>query len=73
MKVGDRWLIYFDVYRQHRYGAVSTTDFKTFTPIDDSISVPAGHKHGTIFKVKESVLKKLLKEEKRRMKHKQAD
>lgn len=66
VKVGEEWLIYFDVYREYRFGAVSTKDFKTFTPIDDKISVPAGHKHGTIVKVKESVLNALLEEEKRR-------
>lgn len=66
IKVGEEWLIYFDVYREYRFGAVSTTDFKTFTPIDDKVSVPAGHKHGTIVKVKESILKGLLEEEARR-------
>ena len=66
IKVGDEWLIYFDVYREARFGAVSTKDFKTFTPIDDKISLPAGHKHGTIIKVKESVLDTLKAEEQRR-------
>lgn len=66
VKVGDEWLIYFDVYRQARFGAVSTRDFKTFTPIDDRISLPAGHKHGTIIKVKEPVLDALKAEESRR-------
>lgn len=66
IQVGDEWLIYFDVYRQCRFGAVSTKDFKTFTPIDDRISLPDGHKHGTIIKVKESVLKALKAEEARR-------
>lgn len=66
VQVGDEWLIYFDVYRQARFGAVSTKDFKTFTPIDDLISLPAGHKHGTIIKVKESVLEALKAEEARR-------
>lgn len=55
-KVGDKYLIYFDVYRQYRYGAVSTTDFKTFTDISDQISVPKNHKHGTIFMVSEKTL-----------------
>lgn len=32
VKVGDEWLIYFDVYREGRFGAVSTKDFKNFTP-----------------------------------------
>lgn len=67
VKLGDEWVIYFDVYRQGRYGAVSTKDFQTFTPIDDKISIPKGHKHGTIFKVKESVLKKMKKVEAERL------
>lgn len=61
VKVGDEWIIYFDVYKQYRYGAVSTKDFQTFTPIDDKISVPAGHKHGTIIKISKKQFKKLKK------------
>ena len=67
IKLGDEWIIYFDVYRQGRYGAVSTKDFKTFTPCDERVSFPKGHKHGTIFKVKESLFKKLKAEEQRRL------
>lgn len=66
VQVGEEWLIYFDAYKQYRFGAVATKDFKTFTPIDSLISVPAGHKHGTIVKVKESVLEALKAEEARR-------
>ena len=62
VKVSDNeWFIFFDVYREGRYGAVKTSDFQTFTPIDDLCSFPQGHKHGTVFKVKESVLKKMMK------------
>jgi hypothetical protein len=60
-KVKDGWLIYYDAYREKKFGAVKTMDFKTFTPADNEISVPEGHKHGTIFKVKAKVLKQLLK------------
>ncbi len=59
IQVGQDWLIYFDVYREARFGAVRTRDFQTFEPIDDEIYLPEGHKHGTIIKVKESVLKKM--------------
>lgn len=62
VKVGDDWLIYFDSYQKKTYDAVSTKDFKTFTNVEDKISVPQGHKHGTIFKVKESILKGLTNE-----------
>ncbi len=51
-KVKNGWLIYYDVYEKKRYGASFTKDFKTFSVADSLISVPEGHKHGTIIKVK---------------------
>jgi len=55
-KSGDDWLIYYDSYRDKKYGASKTTDFKIFTDISDKISIPEGHKHGTIIRVKEEIL-----------------
>jgi hypothetical protein len=49
--VGDEWLIYFDSYRNKTYNAVATKDFQSFTDVSDKISLPEGHKHGTILKV----------------------
>ncbi|MEZ4904100.1 MAG: glycoside hydrolase family 43 protein [Spirosomataceae bacterium] len=60
-KIGKEWLIYFDTYQDKRYDAVKTSDFKNFTRVSSQTTVPEGHKHGTIFKVKNSILKKLLK------------
>lgn len=48
---GREWLIYYDAYRDKKFGAMKTTDFKTFTDITNNIHVPEGHKHGTIIKV----------------------
>lgn len=62
IRAGNDWLIYYDSYRLKRYGAMRTTDFKTFTNISDSVKVPPGHKHGTIFKVTKKQLKTLLKQ-----------
>lgn len=56
VRIGDKWLIYFDKYREKTYGAVETSDFKTFTDISGQVSVPQGHKHGTLFKVTEEIL-----------------
>jgi beta-xylosidase len=58
-KAGDNYLVYFDAYQEKIFGAVSTTDFKTFTNITKQVSVPQGHKHGTIFKTTKAVLKTL--------------
>jgi hypothetical protein len=59
VKVKDNWLIYFDSYRKKIYEAVSTKDFKTFQNIDSLVSVPQGHKHGTILTANKKVLKEL--------------
>lgn len=51
LKLGNTWLIYYDMYREDTFGAVKTTDFRTFTNVSDQIDIPEGHKHGTIFTV----------------------
>jgi hypothetical protein len=60
-KVKDGYLIYYDVYQKKRYGASFTKDFKSFVNADSLISVPDGHKHGTVFKTNIKVLNGLLK------------
>lgn len=65
-KVGDDYLVYYDFYGEKRYAAVKTTDFKSYEDVSDQISLPEGHKHGTIFKTNEKVLSNLLEEAKKR-------
>lgn len=60
-KVGEEYLIYFDVYQKKIYGAMRTKDFRNFTDETARVSVPQGHKHGTIFKAPQSLVKRLLK------------
>lgn len=59
-KVGKKYLIYYDEYRKFTYGAVETKNFKHFKNISDSVSIPKGHKHGTIFKAPTSVVTNLI-------------
>lgn len=61
VKVGKEWLIYFDAYGQKTFSAMKTKDFKSFTEVTKEVSVPEGHKHGTIIKVKKSVVTALKK------------
>lgn len=63
-KTSGGYVIYYDDYRKKTYGAVRTADFKTFEQFSDSISIPEGHKHGTVFRAPKSVVEKLLKEKK---------
>jgi hypothetical protein len=59
VQVGKQWIVYFDKYRDHRYGAISSTDLKNWTDISDQIKLPSGIRHGTIFKITASELEKL--------------
>jgi hypothetical protein len=60
LKIGKNWLVYFDKYRDHKYGAILSDDLKNWTDVSDKISLPKGLRHGTIFTVKKRELKKLL-------------
>lgn len=60
VKLGEEYWIYFDAYREKRYGAVKTSDFIHFTDETNTITVPQFHKHGTIFKAQASVVDGLL-------------
>jgi hypothetical protein len=59
LKVGDRWIVYFDKYTEGRYGAVATRDWETWEDISDKVEFPAGTRHGTAFAVASSVLEKI--------------
>ena len=59
-QVGEDYYIYFDAYREKVYGAMRTRDFTTFTDAADSVRVPQGHKHGTIFRAPRSVVERLI-------------
>jgi hypothetical protein len=60
-KISDRYLIYFDEYQKFSFGAVATKDFIHYKNISKEISVPKGHKHGTIFKAPASIIENLKK------------
>lgn len=58
-KIGDEWMVYFDQYRAHKFGAVKSKDLKNWDNISDQIEFPDGIRHGTVFKVSKDVLDKL--------------
>ncbi len=60
--IGDSLYVYFDKYTSHKYGAVRSADGQTWEDISDSVSFPEGVRHGTVFKVKQSVLDNLLEQ-----------
>jgi hypothetical protein len=61
VRVGRRWLLYFDKYRDKKYGLLVSEDLKSWTDLSAQLSLPAGLRHGTVFKAREETVKRLLK------------
>lgn len=59
LRLGKQWMVYFDKYIDHKYGAVASTDLKHWTDISDKINLPSGIRHGTIIQVTKDELAKL--------------
>lgn len=51
LKIGDQWIVYFDKYTEHKYGAVTSTDLVNWKDISDTIQMPPGIRHGTVLKI----------------------
>lgn len=49
LKVGEKWIVYFDKYRDHSYGAVESTDLVNWKDVSDKVSFSKGVRHGTAF------------------------
>ena len=59
LKAKNKWIVYFDKYTLHRYGAIESTDLKTWTEVSDKLIMPAGIRHGTVFTVSKAEFEKL--------------
>ncbi|MEP7376673.1 MAG: glycoside hydrolase family 43 protein [Chitinophagaceae bacterium] len=61
LKIRNQWIVYFDKYQDHKYGAVASTDLVNWTDISEKIQMPEGIRHGTVFTIKKKELAILLK------------
>lgn len=59
VKIGDKWIVYFDKYNDHKMGAVSSKDLIKWEDISDKVSFPEGTRHGTVFTVTHEVFEKI--------------
>jgi len=50
-------MVYFDKYRDHEMGALSSHDLISWTDISDKVSFPEGARHGKVFRVSGEVLR----------------
>ncbi len=60
VNTGNEYIVYYDDYNHKVYGAMRTTDFINFTDITHEVTIPQGHKHGTIFRAPQSVVNNML-------------
>jgi hypothetical protein len=61
IKLGDRWFVYFDRYTEGRYGLVTSKDLVHWEEESEKVRFPAGHRHGSVLRVRPEVLEGLMK------------
>jgi len=57
LRIGQYVYVYFDKYRDHKYGAIRSKHLKAWKDVSDKVNFPKGMRHGTVFKVSEMVFK----------------
>lgn len=60
IKIDDRWHVYFDRYRENRYGLVTSQDLVKWTDRTDHVSFPVEARHGTVFRAPSSTVSQLM-------------
>lgn len=61
IKIGNTWHVYQDHYRDHTYGLITSTDLHHWEDKTTELNMPKGTRHGSVFCVSDTLLKKLLK------------
>jgi hypothetical protein len=61
IKINNEWIVYFDKYRDHKYGAVISPDLKNWKDVSDKIVMPKGIRHGTVFSISKEEFENLIK------------
>ena len=65
LRIKDEWIVYFDRYRDHRYGALASDNLATWEDVSDLLAIPDGMRHGTAFAVSRADAERLLANERR--------
>ena len=60
LEVGEYVYIYFDKYRNHKYGAIRSKNLKDWEDVSDQVTFPKEARHGTAFKVSDKIFKNLI-------------
>jgi hypothetical protein len=60
LAIGDYTYLYYDVYRERRYGALRSRDLEDWEDVTSKLAMPKGIRHGTAFAVSREVVQRLL-------------
>jgi beta-xylosidase len=58
IEIGEYVYVYFDKYREHRYGLIRSKDMVNWEDISDQLEMPKMLRHGTVFKVTRAVFER---------------
>lgn len=56
VKIGGWWHVYYDIYREKKYGVMRTQDFETWEDVSAELVMPKGIRHGTVLRVPRAVV-----------------
>lgn len=60
IQINGKWHVYFDKYRKHEYGLITSDDLVSWNEKSSSLKMPEGIRHGTVFEVKRDVYDNLI-------------
>jgi len=60
IKIRNKWYVYFDKYRENKYGVVVSKNLKKWDDLSNELIMPASARHGTVFRAPESIYQNLL-------------
>lgn len=61
IRIDGKWFVYFDKYRDHKYGVITSTDLVNWKDESDKLVMPEGIRHGTAFEASDETIRRLLK------------
>jgi len=60
IKINEDWIVYFDKYKDHQFGAITSKNLKDWKDISNEVKFPIGIRHGSVFKISKKEFKELL-------------
>lgn len=59
IQINGKWHLYFDKYRKHEFGLLTSSDLVHWKDESAKLKLPEGIRHGTVFEVSQSIFERL--------------